>query len=76
MSMIKNEFINSLNNNQLEGMKQLTMNEINDIINIIGAQSAFEITTLKPDNEKLLKYQKLMGTLVILKTQLKSIESK
>tara|TARA_B100000902_G_scaffold375978_1_gene406535 strand:+ start:650 stop:874 length:225 start_codon:yes stop_codon:yes gene_type:complete len=74
--MIKNEFINSLNNNQLEGMKQLTMNEINDIINIIGAQSAFEITTLKPDNEKLLKYQKLMGTLVILKTQLKSIESK
>ena len=77
MSMIKNEFINSLNNNQsIEGMTLLDINELDDINNIIGTQLGFEMAKLKPDTSKMLKYQTLMGKIVIMKTELKSIESK
>ena len=76
MSMIKNEFINSLNNNQsIEGMTLLDINELDDINNIIGTQLGFEMAKLKPDTSKMLKYQTLMGKIVIMKTELKSIES-
>ena len=76
MSMIKNEFINSLNNNQLiEGMTLLNIHELDDINNIIGIQLGFEMAKLKPDTSKMLKYQTLMGKIVIMKTELKSIES-
>ena len=76
MSMIKNEFINSLNNNQsIEGMTLLDINELDDINNIIGTQLGFEMAKLKPDASKMLKYQTLMGKIVIMKTELKSIES-
>ena len=77
MSMIKNEFINSLNNNQsIEGMTLLDINELDDINNIIGTQLGFEMAKLKPDTSKMLKYQTLMGKIVIMKTELKPIESK
>ena len=76
MSMIKNEFINSLNNNQsIEGMTLLNINELDDINNIIGTQLGFEMAKLKPDTSKMLKYQELMGKIVIMKTELKPIES-
>ena len=76
MSMMKNEFINSLNNNQsIEGMTLLDINELDDINNIIGTQLGFEMAKLKPDTSKMLKYQTLMGKIVIMKTELKSIES-
>ena len=71
MSMIKNEFINSLNNNQsIEGMTLLDINELDDINNIIGTQLGFEMAKLKPDTSKMLKYQTLMGKIVIMKTEL------
>jgi len=76
MSAIKNGLINSLNNNQsLEGMTQLDLYELDDINNIIGTQLGFEMAKLKPDASKMLKYQTLMGKIVIMKTELKSIES-
>jgi hypothetical protein len=75
MSMIKNEFIDSLNNNQLEGMTLLNINELDNINNIIYTQLGFEMAKLKPDNSKMLTYQKLMGKIAIMKTELKSIES-
>ena len=76
MSMIKNEFINSLNNNQsIEGMTLLDINELDDINNIIGTQLGFEMAKLKPDTSKMLKYQTLMCKIVIMKTELKPIES-
>tara|TARA_R100000664_G_C2743009_1_gene131208 strand:+ start:1341 stop:1577 length:237 start_codon:yes stop_codon:yes gene_type:complete len=76
MSMMKNEFINSLNNNQsTEGMTLLNINELDDINNIIGAQLGFEMAKLKPDASKMLKYQTLMGKIVIMKTELKHTES-
>ena len=76
MSMMKNEFINSLNNNQsIEGMTLLDINELDDINNIIGTQLGFEMAKLKPDTSKMMKYQTLMGKIVIMKTELKSIES-
>ena len=76
MSMIKNEFINSLNNNQsIEGMTLLNINELDNINNIIYTQLGFEMAKLKPDNSKMLTYQKLMGKIAIMKTELKSIES-
>ena len=43
MSMIKNEFINSLNKNQLEGMTLLNINELDDLNNIIYTQIGFEM---------------------------------
>ena len=75
MSMIKNEFINSLNKNQLEGMTLLNINELDDLNNLIYTQLGFEMAKLKPDNSKMLKYQKLMGKIAIMKTELKPIES-
>ena len=76
MSAIKNGLIDSLNNNQsLEGMEQLDIHELDDINNIIATQLGFEMAKLKPDNSKMLKYQKLMGKIVIMKTQLEHIES-
>ena len=77
MSSIKNELIDSLNNNHsLEGMTQLNMDNLDDINNIIGIQLGFEMAKLKPDTSKMLKYQTLMGKIVIMKTELKPIESK
>ena len=77
MSSIKNELINSLNNNQpLEGMTQLNMDNLDDINNIIGTQLGFEMAKLKPDTSKMMRYQALMGKIVIMKTEVKSIESK
>ena len=76
MAMMKNEFINSLNNNQsIEGMTLLNINELDNINNIIYTQLGFEMAKLKPDNSKMLTYQKLMGKIAIMKTELKSIES-
>ena len=76
MSAVKNELIDSLNNNQsLEGMTQLDLYELDDINNIIGTQLGFEMAKLKPDTSKMLKYQTLMGKIVIMKTELKPIES-
>ena len=76
MSSIKNELINSLNNNQpLEGMTQLNMDNLDDINNIIGTQLGFEMAKIKPSTSKMLKYQTLMGKIVIMKTQLEHIES-
>ena len=77
MAMMKNEFINSLNNNQsIEGMTLLDINELDDINNIIGTLLGFEMAKLKPDTSKMMRYQALMGKIVIMKTELKSIESK
>ena len=76
MAMMKNEFINSLNNNQsIEGMTLLDINELDDINNIIGTLLGFEMAKLKPDTSKMMRYQALMGKIVIMKTELKSIES-
>jgi len=76
MSMIKNEFINLLNNNQsIEGMTLLNINELDDLNNIIGTLLGFEMAKLKPDTSKMMRYQALMGKIVIMKTELKSIES-
>ena len=77
MAMMKNEFINSLNNNQsIEGMTLLDINELDDINNIIGTLLGFEMAKLKPDTSKMMRYQSLMGKIVIMKTEVKSIESK
>ena len=77
MSSIKNELIDSLNNNQsLEGMEQLDIHELDDINNIIATQLGFEMAKIKPNTSKMLKYQTLMGKIVIMKTQLEHIESK
>ena len=73
MSAIKNGLIDSLNNNRSsEGMEQLDMHELDDINNIIATQLGFEMAKVKPNNSKLLKYQTLMGKIVIMKTQLES----
>ena len=72
----KNELIDSLNNNQsLEGMEQLDIHELDDINNIIATQLGFEMAKIKPNTSKMLKYQTLMGKIVIMKTQLEHIES-
>ena len=76
MSAIKNGLIDSLNNNQsLEGMEQLDIQELDDINNIIATQLGFEMAKIKPNTSKMLKYQTLMGKIVIMKTQLEHIES-
>lgn len=76
MSAIKNGLIDSLNNNQsLEGMEQLDIHELDDINNIIATQLGFEMAKIKPNTSKMLKYQTLMGKIVIMKTQLEHIES-
>ena len=76
MSMIKNEFINSLNNNQsIEGMKQLNIQELDLISVLIGTCLGLELTKLTPDNEKIALLNKLNGTIILMKTELKSIKS-
>ena len=76
MSMIKNEFINSLNNNQsIEGMKQLSIPELDLISVLIGTCLGLELAKLTPDNEKIAQLNKLNGTIILMKTELKSIES-
>ena len=76
MSKMKSHFIDSLNNkHSTEGMQQLDIHELDDINNIIGTQIGFEMAKLNPDTSKILKYQTLMGKIVIMKTELKSIES-
>ena len=76
MSAIKNGLIDSLNNNQsLEGMEQLDIHELDDINNIIATQLGFEMAKIKPSTSKMLKYQTLMGKIVIMKTELKHTES-
>ena len=77
MSMIKNELINLLNNNQsIEGMKQLNINELDLISVLIGTCLGLELAKLTPDNEKIAQLNKLNGTIILMKTELKSIESK
>ena len=76
MSSIKNELINSLNNNQLlEGMKQLSINELDLISVLISTCLGLELAKLIPDNEKIAQLNKLNGTIILMKTELKSIES-
>ena len=77
MSSIKNELIDSLTNNQLlEGMKQLSINELDLISVLIGTCLGLELASLTPDNEKIAQLNKLNGTIILMKTELKSIESK
>ena len=76
MSSIKNELIDSLTNNQLlEGMKQLSIDELDLISVLIGTCLGFELAKLTPDNEKIAQLNKLNGTIILMKTELKSIES-
>ena len=76
MSMIKNELINSLNNNQsIEGMKQLSMKELDLISVLISTCLGLELAKLTPDNEKIAQLNKLNGTIILMKTELKSIGS-
>ena len=76
MSAIKNELINSLTNNQsLEGVKQLSIDELDLISVLIGTCLGLELVKLTPDNEKIAQLNKLNGTIILMKTELKSIES-
>ncbi len=76
MSAIKNELINSLNNNQsLEGMKQLSIDELDLISVLIGTCLGLELAKLIPDNEKIAQLNKLNGTIILMKTELKHTES-
>ena len=71
MSSIKNELINSLNNNQLlEGMKQLNLDDLDLISTLIGTFQGLELAKLKPDMEKLSQVNKLNGTIILMKTEL------
>ena len=76
MSSIKNELIDSLNNNQsLEGMKQLSIQELDLISVLIGTCLGLEFAKLTPDNEKIAQLNKLNGTIILMKTELKHTES-
>jgi len=76
MSEIKTEYLNTLINNQsLEGMKQLNINELDLITVLIGTCLGLELASLTPDNEKIAQLNKLNGTIILMKTELKSIES-
>ena len=76
MSSIKNELIDSLNNNQLlEGMKQLSINELDLISVLIGTCLGLELAKLTPDNERIAQLNKLNGTIILMKTELKHTES-
>ena len=76
MSSIKNQLIDSLNNNQLlEGMKQLDINELDLISVLIGTCLGLELAKLTPDNEKIAQLNKLNGTIILMKTELKHTES-
>ena len=76
MSEIKTEYLNTLINNQsLEGMKQLNINELDLITVLVGTCLGLELAKLAPDNEKIAQLNKLNGTIILMKTELKSIES-
>ena len=76
MSEIKTEYLNTLINNQsLEGMKQLNIDELDLISVLIGTCLGLELAKLTPDNEKIAQLNKLNGTIILMKTELKSIES-
>jgi len=76
MSAIKNELIDSLNNNQsLEGMKQLNLDDLDLISTLIGTYQGLELAKLKPDMEKLSQVNRLNGTIILMKTELKHTES-
>mgnify|MGYP003139195414 FL=1 len=76
MSEIKTEYLNTLINNQsLEGMKQLNINELDLITVLIGTCLGLELAKLTPNNEKIAQLNKLNGTIILMKTELKSIES-
>ena len=76
MSKIKTEYLNTLINNQsLEGMKQLNISELDLISVLIGTCLGLELAKLTPDNEKIAQLNKLNGTIILMKTELKSIES-
>ena len=76
MSEIKTEYLNTLINNQsLEGMKQLNINELDLITVLIGTCLGLELASLTPDNEKIAQLNKLNGTIILMKTELKPIES-
>ena len=76
MSSIKNELINSLNNNQsLEGMKQLNIQELDLISVLVGTCLGLELAKLTPDNERIAQLNKLNGTIILMKTELKHTES-
>ena len=76
MSEIKTEYLSTLINNQsLEGMKQLNINELDLITVLIGTCLGLELAKLTPDNEKIAQLNKLNGTIILMKTELKSIES-
>ena len=76
MSKIKTEYLNTLINNQsLEGMKQLNINELDLITVLVSTCLGLELAKLTPDNEKIAQLNKLNGTIILMKTELKSIES-
>jgi hypothetical protein len=76
MSEIKTEYLTTLINNQsLEGMKQLNINELDLITVLIGTCLGLELASLTPNNEKIALLNKLNGTIILMKTELKSIES-
>jgi len=76
MSEIKTEYLNTLINNQsLEGMKQLNIDELDLITVLVGTCLGLELAKLTPDNEKIAQLNKLNGTIILMKTELKSIES-
>ena len=54
MSEIKTEYLNTLINNQsLEGMKQLSIDELDLITVLVGTCLGLELAKLTPDNEKI-----------------------
>jgi len=76
MSEIKTEYLSTLINNQsLEGMKQLNVDELDLITVLVGTCLGLELAKLTPDNEKIAQLNKLNGTIILMKTELKSIES-
>ena len=76
MSKIKTEYLNTLINNQsLEGMKQLNINELDLITVLVSTCLGLELAKLTPDNEKIAQLNKLNGTIILMKTELKPIES-
>ncbi len=54
MSKIKTEYLSTLINNQsLEGMKQLNINELDLITVLVSTCLGLELAKLTPDNEKI-----------------------
>ena len=76
MSGIKAEYLSTLINNQsLEGMKQLNIDELDLISVLIGTCLGLELAKLTPDYERIAQLNKLNGTIILMKTELKHTES-